>query len=82
MVWQGLVDYALAPAGGRVVGHSQLFPRPDDPAVTTWNEIGTVLIPGATPAVHPMANKVSCAHLALLSLTQFSWPFIIYVKQR
>ena len=56
---QGLVDYALAPAGGRVIAHTQLYPRPDDPATTTWSQIGAALIPGAMPAVHPKANKVS-----------------------
>ena len=60
---QGLVDYALAPAGGRVIAHTQLYPRPDDPATTTWSQIGAALIPGAMPAVHPKANKVSLSPL-------------------
>ena len=57
--WQGLVDYALAPAGGRVISHSQLYPRPDDPAITTWSQIGAALVPGGVPAVHPKADKVA-----------------------
>ena len=60
--WQGLVDYALAPAGGRVISHSQLYPRPDDPAITTWSQIGAALVPGAVPAVHPKADKVAYLH--------------------
>ena len=66
---QGLVDFALASAGGRVIGHSQLYPRPDDTATTTWSQIGAALIPGAMPAVHPKANKVSlgqCLPILLL----------------
>ena len=60
--WQGLVDYALAPAGGRVISHSQLYPRPDDPAITTWSQIGAALVPGGVPAVHPKADKVAYLH--------------------
>lgn len=60
--WQGLVDYALAPAGGRVISHSQLYPRPDDPTITTWSQIGAALVPGAVPAVHPKADKVAYLH--------------------
>ncbi len=85
MLWQGLVDYALAPAGGKVVGHSLLFPRPDDPAITTWNQIGAALIPGAMPAVHPLADKVtlhpcSCAalmHFKIQSITVIGCTFHI-----
>jgi hypothetical protein len=67
---QGLVDYALAPAGGRVISHSQLYPRPDDPAMTTWSQIGAAVVPGAASAVHPKANKVAYLHafLAILHL--------------
>lgn len=61
-LWQGLVDYALAPAGGRVISHSQLYPRPDDPAITTWSQIGAALVPGGSPAVHPKADKVAYLH--------------------
>ena len=68
---QGLVDYAMAPAGGRVIGHSQLYPRPDDPATTTWSQIGAALIPGAMPAVHPKANKVNFSPLAHIFPSSF-----------
>ncbi|CAL5221608.1 g3828 [Coccomyxa viridis] len=53
----GLVDFALAPAGGKVISHTQLVPRPDDPGLTTLSQLGAALVPGGKPSVHPMADK-------------------------
>ena len=52
------MDFALSPAGGKVVSHTQLVPRPDDPGLTTLTQLGAALIPGGKPSVHPLADKV------------------------
>lgn len=52
------MDFALSPAGGKVISHTQLVPRPDDPGLTTLTQLGAALIPGGKPSVHPMADKV------------------------
>ncbi len=52
------MDYALHPAGGKVVGHSGLSPY--DESARSWRRLSSAL-PGAATAVHPQADKVVTA---------------------
>ena len=55
---QGLPDYALASAGGRVVGHS-LLAAEGRPRWATALQRATRLVPGGLlPFVHPHADEV------------------------
>jgi hypothetical protein len=54
---QGLVDYALHSAGGKVLGHSRLSPY-DESVGSSWRRLSS-LLPGAAREVHPKADKVS-----------------------
>ena len=55
---QGLADYALAAAGGKVEGHSRLaYVHPE--AMGLWRRTSAALLPGAGGVVHPEADKAS-----------------------
>ena len=69
---QGLVDYALHSAGGKVLQHSQLAPY--DKSWPSWRRLSSAL-PGAAPAVHPDADKVNSSghcHLSILCRGRYS----------
>ena len=56
---QGLTDFALAAAGGKVEGHSRLAYVPKHEAWSLWRRTSAALLPGAGGVVHPEADKVS-----------------------
>ena len=54
---QGLADYALAAAGGKVEAHSRLaYVHPE--VWGLWRRTSAVLLPAAGGLVHPEADKV------------------------
>lgn len=63
LILQGMPDWALLYAGGRVVGHSKPY-KAAEPALSDWTYWGCYLWPGCH-AVAPRANKVSCRHCSV-----------------
>lgn len=56
LAWvQGMPDYALASAGGHVVGHSQLLQQPASGSGVV-GRLASLLNP---PALHPLADQAS-----------------------
>ena len=65
---QGLADFALHAAGGKVEGHSRLAYVPSQDTWSLWRRTSAALLPGAGGLVHPEADKVRTreARLAVL----------------
>lgn len=55
---QGLADYAVAAAGGKVTGHSLLAALPGQEDIQLWRRAASVLTPTTSPYTHPNADKV------------------------
>ena len=55
---QGLADFAVAAAGGKVTSHSLLAALPGQELLPFWRRAASAFVPGTSPYVHPNADKV------------------------